>query len=166
MSAVDIVLLALILFGVISGYRQGFLMTLFSLAALVLGILGAFKLMGYAIVWLSSHFDISDNILPYAAFALVFVAIVIGVSLLGKILKFSIDKTFLGQVDQVAGAALGLIKSIFLLSVALWLLGMLGIDLPEKWSRNSWLRPYIEAFATRVTVWMADFIPFFRGIFR
>ncbi len=166
MNAIDIILLVLIVFGAINGYRQGFLVTLFSLAALVLAILGAFKLMGHAIRWLSAHVDISDTILPYAAFALVFIAILIGVNLLGRLLKASIDKTFLGRVDQAAGAGLGLLKSAFLLSVSLWILEVLSIGLPEKWSRESWLLPHVESFAPQVTVWLADFVPFFKDIFR
>lgn len=161
----DIALIVLILIGAVGGYREGFLMTLFSLAALVLGILGAFKLMGYAIVWLADEFTINETMLPYVAFALVFIAILIGVTLLGKLIKISIDKTFLGRVDQVAGAALGVLKAVFLLSVSLWILNALDFDLPEKWTTTSWLLPRVESFAPAVTMWLSDYIPFFKDIF-
>lgn len=161
----DIALIVLILIGTVGGYREGFLMTLFSLAALVLGILGAFKLMGYAIVWLADEFTINETMLPYVAFALVFIAILIGVTLLGKLIKISIDKTFLGRVDQVAGAALGVLKAVFLLSVSLWILNALDFDLPEKWTTTSWLLPRVESFAPAVTMWLSDYIPFFKDIF-
>lgn len=161
----DIALIVLILIGAVGGYREGFLMTLFSLAALVLGILGAFKLMGYAIVWLADEFTINETMLPYVAFALVFIAILIGVTLLGKLIKISIDKTFLGRVDQVAGAALGVLKAVFLLSVSLWILNALDFDLPEKWTTTSWLLPRVESFAPTVTMWLSDYIPFFKDIF-
>ena len=76
MTTVDIVLMILLLIGAIAGYREGFLIELFSLAALVLGVLGAFKLMGYAIVLLADHFDINKTVLPYVAVAYIFVDIV------------------------------------------------------------------------------------------
>lgn len=165
MSAVDIALIVFVIIGAVGGYRQGFLMELFSLAALILGILGAFKLMGIAIVWLSGQFEINETILPYVAFAVVFVAILICVRLLGRLIKISIDKTFLGRIDQAAGAALGMVKAVFLLSVGLWILDALDFDLPEQWTAEAWLLPKIESFAPQVTMWLADYIPFFKDIF-
>lgn len=165
MTTVDIVVTLLILFGAFRGYREGFLMELFSLAAIVLGIVGGFKLMGYAIVLLAGEFDINETVLPYVAFAVVFIAILIGVKLLGRLIKLSIDKTFLGQVDQAAGAALGLIKAVFLLSVTLWILDALDFELPERWTTGSWLLPRVEQFAPRITVWLGDYIPFFKDVF-
>lgn len=165
MSTVDIALTVIILIGAFSGYREGFLMELFSFAAILLGVLGAFKLMGYAMILLADEFNINKTVLPYVAFALVFIAILIAVRLVGKILKVSIDKTFLGQIDQVAGAGLGLLKAVFLLSVSLWILDALDFELPEKWTSNSWLLPRIESFAPQVTVWIGDYVPFFRDVF-
>lgn len=165
MSSADIALVIFILIGAIGGFRQGFLMELFSLAALLLGILGGFKLMGEAMVLLSDEFDINKTALPYIAFAVVFIAILIGVNLLGRLIKLSIDRTFLGTVDQAAGAGLGMLKAAFLLSVALWILSAVEMNLPEKWTDDSWLLPRIEAFAPLVTLWIGEYVPFFQDIF-
>ncbi|HEU5145584.1 MAG TPA: CvpA family protein, partial [Chryseosolibacter sp.] len=115
--------------------------------------------------WLGDQFNIDETILPYVAFAVVFIAILIGVRLLGKIIKISIDQTFLGRLDQVAGAALGTIKAVFLLSVSIWILDALDFDLPETWTSDSWLLPKIESFAPAVTMWLSNYIPFFKDIF-
>jgi membrane protein required for colicin V production len=165
LSAIDIALTAIILIGALSGYREGFLMELFSFGAILLGVLGGFKLMGYAMVLLDDQFDVNKTILPYVAFALVFIAILIGVRLLAKILKVSIDKTFLGQVDNAAGAGLGLLKAAFLLSVSLWILDAFDFELPEKWTTNSWLLPKVESFAPQVTLWIGNYVPFFKDVF-
>lgn len=165
MSSIDIALIVIMLIGAFLGYREGFLMELFSFAAIVLGVLGAFKLMGYAMLYLADEFDIDETILPYVAFAIVFIVILIVVRLVGKIIKVSIDKTFLGRLDQVAGACLGLLKAAFLLSVSLWIMDSLDFDLPEKWTNNAWLLPKVESFAPQVTVWLGNYIPFFRDIF-
>lgn len=165
MSTVDIALVAIILIGAFSGYREGFLMELFSFAAILLGVLGAFKLMGYAMLYLVEKFEINESLLPYVAFALVFIIILIAVKLLGKMIKVSIDKTFLGQVDQAAGAGLGMLKAAFLLSVSLWIMNTLDFELPERWTSDSWLLPRIESFAPQVTVWLGDYVPFFKDVF-
>jgi membrane protein required for colicin V production len=165
LSTVDIALISLILIGAVSGYRQGFLMELFSFAAIVLGIFGGFKLMGEAMILLTNEFDINKTILPYVAFAVVFVIILIGVRLLGQLIKFSIDRTFLGTVDQAAGAGLGLIKAAFLLSVFVWILNALDFNLPGKWTENSWLLPRIESFAPQAALWIGQYVPFFKDVF-
>jgi membrane protein required for colicin V production len=165
LNVVDIVLIIIVLLGSYKGYRDGFLMELFSLLGIILGILGGFKLMGIALVYLSEHFDIDKKMLPYIAFGVVFLIIVIVVSLVGRMLKASIDKSFLGRVDQAAGAVLGLIKVIFLLSVAMWLLNAVRWELPEKWTSSSRIMPLIAEFAPTVSGWIGEWIPAFHDIF-
>jgi len=43
---IDIILVIIILFGAVGGYREGFVMTVVSLVAVILGILGGFLLLG------------------------------------------------------------------------------------------------------------------------
>ena len=165
MSWIDIVLILCLVIAGISGYREGFLMELFSLLAILLGVLGAFKLLGWAIVYLGNEFDIDQKHLPYVAFAVVFVLIVIAVRLLGNLIKLSIDKTFLGRVDQIAGSFLGVIKSAFILSVLMWLADSFKIEFPDKWTSDSWLFPKVAAFAPAFTHWLGEFFPFFNDVF-
>jgi membrane protein required for colicin V production len=103
--------------------------------------------------------------LPYIAFGVVFIIIVIAVTLVGRILKASIDKSFLGRVDQGAGAALGLVKTIFLISVAMWLVDSMHWEFPEKWTNNSKIMPLVAGFAPAVSSWIGEFIPAFNDIF-
>jgi membrane protein required for colicin V production len=140
-------------------------MSLFSLLAIILGVLGGFKLMGWAMILLAREFNIDKVVLPYIAFAVVFVAIVIAVRLLGNLIKLSIDKSFLGSADQIAGGFLGIFKTIFLLSVFLWIIDSLRIDLPEKWVSDSWLYPKVVGFAPVITSWISEIFPVFRDVF-
>ena len=165
MSVADIALVIIILIGAYSGFKEGFLMELFSLMALLLGVLGGFKLMGWAMLLLAEEFNVDQKVLPYVAFGVVFLAIVIVVRLVGNLIKVSLDKSFLGKVDQVAGAFLGLIKTCFMLSVLIWLVDSLKISFPDRWTHNSWLLPSIAAFAPRVTSWVGEFFPVFKDVF-
>jgi membrane protein required for colicin V production len=165
LSGIDIALCILLLIGVYSGFKEGFLMELFSFLAIILGVLGGFKLMGWAMVLLADKFNVDQKILPYVAFAVVFIVIVIAVRLLGNLIKVSIDKSFLGRVDQFAGAILGFFKTAFLLSVSLWIMDSLRIDLPHRWTADSWVFPKIAAFAPVVTGWISEFFPVFKDVF-
>jgi len=139
-------------------------MTLFSLLAIVLGVLGGFKLMGKAMFLLSEKFNIDATVLPYISFFVVFIIIVIIVTLLGRLIRSSIDGNFLGQVDQIMGALLGIVKIIFMISVVLWILDSIKVDLPERWTNNSWLYPKVVVFAPKVTAFIGKFIPAFKGV--
>jgi membrane protein required for colicin V production len=165
LSGIDIALGIIILIGAYSGFKEGFLMELFSFLAVLLGVLGGFKLMGWAMILLADRFNVDQKVLPYVAFAVVFIAIVIAVRLLGNLIKVSIDKSFLGRIDQVAGAILGFFKTAFLLSVLLWILDSLRIDLPHRWTADSWVYPKVAGFAPVITGWISEFFPVFKDVF-
>jgi len=165
LKAVDILLVICILIGAFQGFKSGFLLELFSLLAVVSGILGGFKLMGIAMVMLDNKFNIDEKVLPYVAFAAVFFIILIVVNLVGRILKASVSKTFLGSVDQIAGSVLGLVRTIFMFSVMFWIADSLHVKFISSWTAGSWLYPKVAGFAPGVTHWISEFIPFFRDVF-
>lgn len=164
MNTADAFLLIVLLFGAVGGYRQGFLMEVISFIAILLGILGAFKLLGNAMLMIGTNFKISNSILPYVAFAVVFVLIVIVVSLLGKVIKSSIDKSFLGRVDQAMGGLVGMLKAAFLLSIIIWILDSMNIGFLERWFEKSALYAPIAGIAPTITSWISKMIPAFGDI--
>jgi len=165
LSKVDIVLVIVILFGAYQGYKDGFLMGVFTLLALVLGVFGAFKLMGSGMEFLQDEFNADKAVLPYLAFILIFVLIVVLVTWLGRRIRGSIDKTFLGRVDEIMGAGLGAVKTIFMASVLLWIADSLKYAPKAEWTEGSWLYPFTAHVAPEIGGWLAQFIPFFSEIF-
>lgn len=165
MSNIDIVLAIVLVIGAYSGYKQGFLMGLFTLLALVLGVMGAFALMGAGMEFLQREFNADRAVLPYISFLLIFIAIVVGVTWLGKSIRNSIDKSFLGHIDEAMGALLGMFKTAFTMSVLLWITDSLKIDLPADWTRGSWLYPFTARLAPELTAWISQFLPFLKDIF-
>jgi membrane protein required for colicin V production len=165
LSYIDIGLLIFLILGAILGYREGFLMEVVALVAIILGVLSGFKLMGEAMILLEQKWNIDEQVLPYLAFGVVFIIVVILVTLLGKALKARVDKTFLGRLDQVAGAALGFFRTAFMLSVILWLVHSLNYSFPDKWTANAWLYPKLSELAPSVTEWIGGYVPLFRDVF-
>lgn len=166
MSKVDIVLLIMAVFGAWGGYREGFLMELISLIGIVLGIFLGFKLMGEVMLLLDDKFNIDQSTLPYISFIVIFLVVVLLVRLLGKLLKNSLDKSFLGTVDQALGAGLGMFRTLFMISVILWILDSLKLSPRQEWVEGSWLYPFTARLAPAMADWAGQFLPFFREIFR
>jgi membrane protein required for colicin V production len=96
----DIIFLILLILGAYFGFKRGLLMELVGFAALILAILGAFKLLHNGIEILSTHFPDLGNILPFIAFIIIFVGIIILINLLGRLVKNMMDLTILGAFDS------------------------------------------------------------------
>lgn len=165
MSKIDIVLALFLAVGAFSGYRKGFLTELFSLLGIFLGVLAGFKLMGQAMIMLSEHYSIDEKFSPYVAFGVVFLIVIIIVSLIGKLLKSSLDKTVFGGADQVMGSFLGIARTAFMLSVLLWLADSLHVEFPTGWTTDSWLYPFTANIAPTVTSWVSEVFPYFSNLF-
>ena len=72
MSIIDIVLGALLLFGLIRGAMKGLFVEVASLVALVLGVYGAIHFSGFAAELLESKVDWSEKTINIVAFAITF----------------------------------------------------------------------------------------------
>ncbi len=165
MNWLDITIGVVVIFGAIGGYREGFLMEVISLVAILLGILAGFKFMGMAMVFLDSRFEINQSILPFIGFATVFVIIVILVSLLGRLIKASISRSLLGQLDQAMGMLVGMVKVLFMISVAIWIFDSLELTVFKQAISNSKIAPWLADVAPTIATWLGDMIPFFKDVF-
>ncbi len=166
MNKADIVIAILLALGTFAGYRRGFLLELFFLLAIILGVFIGFKLMGEGVDYLAGKFNADKTMLPYISFAIIFLIVMVVVSLIGRIIKDSVDKTFLGRMDALAGAALGLVKFAFGISVMIWLIEAFEISLPEGWKEGSTLYPMAAKVAPTLSEYFGEFLPFFKETFK
>ena len=166
MSRIDIAITLLLAFGAYFGYKRGFLAELFFFTALVLGVLIGFKFTGWGVAYLHRRFNADTEFLPYLSFFIIFIAVVVLVIFIGNRIKHLMDETFLGKVDSIAGALLGLMKYAFCASVIFWLAMKVNYTFPESWTRGSWVYPKTLGFAKSVSEFFANFLPFFKETFR
>lgn len=166
MSRIDIAIAIFLAVGGFLGYKRGFLMELFFLCAIILGVFAGFRLMGAGVGYLHDEFDSDTTLFPYLSFLIIFILVVIVVTFLGRQIKNSVDRTFLGKVDAIAGAVLGVMKYLFCASVCIWLMSSFHYSLPVDWTKGSWLYPVTAGFAPSVAGLFSSFLPVFKGIFK
>jgi membrane protein required for colicin V production len=106
----DLIFGGLILFGAFKGFRKGVIVELASLLALVLGIYGAIQLSGFVADQLVIYIDWDKRYVDLAAFGLTSVAIILGVSLLGKILTSLAKLVMLNGINRMLGLLFGGMK--------------------------------------------------------
>ncbi|WP_431157268.1 CvpA family protein [Winogradskyella poriferorum] len=130
MSIIDIVLGALLLFGLIRGAMKGLFVEVASLLALVLGVYGAIHFSFFASGFLESKVDWSEKTINIVAFAITFVIIVLAISLAGKALTKLADFAALGLLNKLLGGAFGALKIGLILSILLIVFNKLNKTLP------------------------------------
>lgn len=129
METIDIVILVFAGLMVILGFRKGLIISLALLVALILGIYAALFFSNWTGELLGSWLDTSSTFLPAIYFAITFLAVLIGVLLLGKLIEKLVDVAGMGFLNRLAGALLGLVKSVLILSVIFYLI---SIAWPER----------------------------------
>lgn len=91
-----------------------------SLAALILGILGAIKLRPLFATLLDSLFTISHEHINVIAFAVAFIFIVLVVHLAAFLVDKLVKAVALNFVNRLLGMAFGLGVTMFVISMVLW----------------------------------------------
>lgn len=130
MNVLDIIILALLLFGLINGFRNGFFVEVASLVALVAGIYGAIHFSNYAADFLMDKVDWNEKAVNITAFAITFIVIVLVIALAGKALTKLADFAALGILNKLLGGIFGLLKMIVILSVVMIIFDSLNKTLP------------------------------------
>ena len=130
MSIIDIVLGALLLFGLIRGFMKGLFVEVAFLVALVLGVYGAIHFSYFTAGFLEAKVDWNEKTINIVAFAITFVLIVLAISLAGKALTKLADFVALGIINKLAGGVFGALKIGFILSILLIVFDKMNNALP------------------------------------
>ena len=118
MNWLDIVLGLLLLSGIISGFKNGIIGEIASLAALVLGIWGSIKFSWWTAEMITD-LGVKSDYMHIISFIVTFIIIVVLIHILASFLKKLLESMALGFVNRLAGMAVGIIKAALIVSVIL-----------------------------------------------
>jgi membrane protein required for colicin V production len=121
MNYIDLILGIILLLAAIQGFRQGFIVELASLAALVLGIWGGIRFSDWTADFITDITGYHSEHLSTIAFVVTFIAIVILIHILGKVLDTAVKAVALGFLNRLAGIIFGVLKAAVILSIFLLL---------------------------------------------
>ncbi|PCE62942.1 CvpA family protein [Sediminicola luteus] len=111
MPILDIVIGILLFWGLYKGFSNGLFVELASLVALIAGIFGAIHFSYIAEDYLHQNMEWDSQYIKILAFVITFAAIVIGVSMAGKLLTKIADFAMLGGLNKLLGAVFGALKN-------------------------------------------------------
>ena len=130
MNTFDIIIAAILLFGFIRGLMKGFFVELASLVSLIAGVYGAIHFSYFVGNFLQDKVEWEERYISIIAFAITFVAIVIVISLLGKLFTKVADFASLGILNKLLGGAFGVLKLGLIVSVLLIVFDKLNSTIP------------------------------------
>lgn len=130
MAVIDIILGALILFGLIRGFMKGLFVEVASLLALVAGVYGAIHFSNFAANFLMEKVSWDEKYINIVAFAITFIIIVLAIGLAGKALTKLANFAALGILNKLLGGVFGGLKIAVILSVILMVFDSLNNTIP------------------------------------
>lgn len=148
MTVFDIVTGIILLLFLIKGLKNGFVIELASLVALVLGIILAVKFSDVTAGWLSGF--VTSRFVSVLSYILIFVGVVILVHLFAQMIDKLMKAIALGWLNRLMGAFFGIIKAAFFISAVMLALQAFGYSdraFSEKTRSESLLFKPLKEFA-------------------
>jgi membrane protein required for colicin V production len=129
MNWLDIAMAIPMLWFMYRGFRNGLIIEVASLAALILGIYVALHFSFYVYEYLVDNFEIAEQYINIISFAVTFLIVAVVVYITGKIIHKLINIVALGLLNRLAGGIFGLLKAALVLSVILYFINGFGSDI-------------------------------------
>lgn len=126
MNVLDIVIVLPLAWGLYKGIKNGLIIEIATLAALVAGVWGAMNFSDFTSEKIQEFFDFQSDYLPIISFAITFIAIVVLIHLLAKALEKIVKAIALGSINAIGGALFGVAKFACIVSIFILVLDRLN----------------------------------------
>ena len=122
MNWLDIALAVPLIWGLYKGFTSGIIMEVSRIVALIAGVYLAVRFAQELSEYLYRNTELTNEFLPIISFAIIFIGVVLLVHLFAKAIEKLAKAVALGWANKAAGAAFGMFRMTFLLSVVIMML--------------------------------------------
>jgi len=161
---IDIIFVGLMSFAVYKGMSKGFIQSLFSFTAFIVGLAAATKLSAVVSNFMSEHFQTNAIWLPFLSFILIFAVFLILFFYAGKFFEKTSEVMMLGWLNKFGGICIYLLLYGSLLSVVIFYAAEMKILGKENLSQSVFY-PYFSPLGPWIIDNLGKIIPFFKGVF-
>lgn len=147
MIVLDLLIVLMFAYGLFKGLKNGFIISVISLIALIAGAYIALRFSFHTKAFLEQQVDWSPNALTITAFLTTFLLVLIGLHLLGKILTKMIDVLALGFLNKLAGALFEAVKVLMIILVIFHFFEKINenvLIVSDEHLQKSFFYPYIQ----------------------
>ena len=145
MNLLDVIATLIILYGAFKGYKKGFFISLMGFISLYLSLIIGIKYHHILILLIEkTPIKLDGNALIVISIIVSFLFSFLIILQLSKFLKYILDLTLIGFLDDLGGAFLGSLICGFVLSFLFNILDWLNIEILSDQINNSILYPIIK----------------------
>lgn len=161
---IDVIFIFLMILAIIKGFRNGFVVAIFSFLGIIVGLAAAMKLSVVVAGWLTNSTHISTAWLPFFSFALVMIGVIILVRLGALFIQAAMEMVLLGWLNKISGILLYVVLYTTLFSVILFYAEK-TLWIKSDTFISSHLFPFIQPWGPKAINLFGIIIPFFKGMF-
>lgn len=153
MTVLDWAVILILAVSIIRSLMRGLVEEIFSLGAWIVAFLAG--KWGAAVVAPLLPMDAQSESLRYfAGFVVVFLVMMIGVMLLGRLVKSAVGAVGLGGVDKLVGGVFGVLRGLVILAGLTLAAGLTALPQTDFW-KNAVSSRYLETMA----IWVEPLLP-------
>jgi membrane protein required for colicin V production len=160
----DIIAVALLVLAAWKGVRKGLIVAVFSFLGFLIGLAAALKLSAVAAGYIGEAVSISERWLPFIAFFLVFLVVMLLVKIGARLLESAVKMVMLGWVNRVGGIVFYVLIYFFIYSILLFYAAQLGILKPST-TDASYAYSLIGPMAPGIMEGLGKILPVFSDMF-
>jgi membrane protein required for colicin V production len=159
---IDITFAIILIMAIFKGLSKGFIIGIFSFVAFTIGLAAALKLSAVVAGWLENKVTGFTRWLPFISFVLVFIAVILLVNLLARLIK----KTFamLGWLDKIGGLVLYVVIYTIIFSIFLFFAEKVNL-VSQETIAGSTTYSYVSPWGPKVIDNLGKIIPLFKDMF-
>ena len=145
MNLLDVIATLIILYGAFKGYKKGFFISLMGFISLYISLIIGIKYHHILILLIQkTPINLEDNALIVVSIIVSFLFSFLIILQLSKLLKYILDLTLIGFLDDLGGAFLGSLICGFILSFLFNIIDWLNVKILSDQINNSILYPIIK----------------------
>ncbi len=162
---IDIAIGLVVFIAFIKGYQEGLIMSFFTISAYIVGFFAAMHFSFVVSNYLQSSVKIPQQWLPIIAFILLFIAVIIIVRLLGKLIEKFFGKLLPTVFNKLAGGLFWALFGFTLMALFIQLLDSAEL-FTQTLKDSSATMLYIEQVNAIVKNRIGDFFPFITNLYQ
>lgn len=163
LESLDVLIVLVVTFGILRGVTTGAVRQIISLFGTIVAIVLGLELMNVVGALFGAAFGLSEPLQPALGFFVVFLVIQVGLLFGARLLEAAIKLLKLNPLNRLAGAVIGALKTLLILSVLFLVMGF--FDVPEEENREASVL-YAPVATLFPTAWdfVAEYLPYMRDL--
>ncbi len=161
MNILDIILLVCFIPAIILGLKKGFIKQAVAVVSIILGVWLSSRFANMLGEWIGKYINGSEQILKIVAFIIIFIGVIVGLYLLGKLLEGTVKLVMLGWLNKLLGVIVALMKVGIIVGILIIIFSsvndVFGL-VSEEYLNSSILYPPLKKLAFNVFPYIKDML--------